>query len=110
MKFLNFISIISDFCQNAKPFNITYSDTGLFGMYFVCDGDHCMTAAENVLDAWHRISYSVTDAELDEAKNRLIKHLLTKLNSMHQFIVFIQLLQSYLYFSSHKKKQCRHTR
>lgn len=43
----------------------------------------CMPAAEAVLDAWHRISYGVTDAELDEAKNRLIKKLLTKLNSMY---------------------------
>lgn len=81
--------MISDFCHNAQPFNVTYSDTGLWGMYYVCDPNDCMDAAESVLDAWHRVSYGVTDAELDAGKSRLIKDVLVKLNSKRQFLLLI---------------------
>lgn len=38
----------------------------------------CDQAALNIFDTWQRLSHSVTDAELDTAKNSLITQLLRK--------------------------------
>lgn len=67
-----------EICHNYQAFNITYSDTGLFGIYAVCEPEQCDDISKAILDAWHRVSYSITDAELEEAKNRLITKLLTE--------------------------------
>jgi len=70
-----------EICHNYQAFNITYSDTGLFGVYAVCEPLQCDQISKAILDAWHRVSYSITDAELEEAKNRLITKLLTQQSS-----------------------------
>lgn len=57
---------------------MTYSDTGLFGVYYVCEPLQCEDFAKEALDAWHRTAYGITEAELDEAKNRLITQLLNQ--------------------------------
>lgn len=72
--------LISEICHNYQTFNTTYTDTGLFGVYTVCEPLQCDDIAMAVLEAWKRVSYSITDAELDEAKNRLITQILTQQN------------------------------
>ncbi|XP_055315672.1 mitochondrial-processing peptidase subunit beta-like [Sitodiplosis mosellana] len=67
-----------EICHSYQAFNITYSDTGLFGVYSVCEPLQCEHISKAVLEAWHRVSYSITDAELDQAKNRLITKLLAE--------------------------------
>lgn len=59
---------------------MTYSDTGLFGVYATCEPLQCEETAETILNNWRRLSISITDAELEEAKNRLITKLLRDLN------------------------------
>lgn len=70
--------LITEICHNYQPFNTTYSDTGLFGVYTVCEDLQCDDIAMAVMQAWKRVSYSITDAELDQAKNRLITQILNQ--------------------------------
>ncbi|XP_031634630.1 mitochondrial-processing peptidase subunit beta-like [Contarinia nasturtii] len=70
-----------ELCHNYKAFNTTYSDTGLFGVYIVCEPMQCDEISRSALKTWHRIANSITDAELDQAKNRLITQLLSQQNS-----------------------------
>jgi len=67
-----------EICHSYEAFNITYSDTGLFGVYTVCEPMQCDAIAKAIMEAWHRVSYGITDAELDQAKNRLITQLLNQ--------------------------------
>lgn len=75
-----------------EPFNITYSDTGLFGAYIVCEPMQSEGAVGSLIDAWHRLSYSITDAELETAKNRLITHLLKKHSSKLTYKILCAIL------------------
>ncbi|XP_031634631.1 mitochondrial-processing peptidase subunit beta-like [Contarinia nasturtii] len=70
-----------ELCHNYKAFNTTYSDTGLFGVYIVCEPMQCDEISRSALKTWHRIANSITDAELDQAKNRLITQLLSQQSS-----------------------------
>lgn len=73
--------ILADICHSYQAFNTTYSDTGLFGVYMVCEPLQCDDISKAVLEAWHRVGNSITESELDEAKNRLITQLLNQQNS-----------------------------
>lgn len=75
------MEFISELCHSFEPFNITYSDTGLFGMYTICEPLQCEEIVKATLDAWHRVAYGITDAELDMAKNRLVTKLLNQCSS-----------------------------
>lgn len=48
----------------------------------ICEPMQCDDISKAVLEAWHRVSYGITDAELDEAKNRLVTLLLNQQSSM----------------------------
>lgn len=85
-----------DMCHNARAFNITYSDTGLFGVYSVCEPMQCEDVSAATMDAWHRLSYSITDAELDIARNRLINQLLTELTSTYFTFIYSAIIYSAL--------------
>lgn len=48
----------------------------------------CDDISKAILDAWHRVSYGISDAELDTAKNRLITKLLNEQSSkLHLLLV-----------------------
>ncbi|ESN91657.1 hypothetical protein HELRODRAFT_96341 [Helobdella robusta] len=54
-----------------QSFNLTYQGTGLWGAYFVCDK---LTVADfffNLQGEWMRLCTSVTDSDVERAKNTL---------------------------------------
>lgn len=67
--------------NSFMSFNTSYTDTGLFGTYVVSDNPmnlDDMTHA--VLQEWHRLSSTVTPAEVFRAKNQLKTSLLLSLD------------------------------
>lgn len=52
----------------------------MFGVYAVTDPMQCDDFARSALDAWQRAGNSITDAELNEAKNRLITNYLEQID------------------------------
>ncbi|KAG8435934.1 hypothetical protein GDO86_007146 [Hymenochirus boettgeri] len=58
-------------CQSYQPFNIRYSDTGLFGLHFVTDKHNIEDMLHIAQGEWMRICTGVTDSEVAQAKNAL---------------------------------------
>lgn len=52
-------------------------------MYAVCEPEHCTEVPRSIIRAWQTLANDVTDAELDEAKKRLIGKVLNTLYCMH---------------------------
>ncbi|XP_028681221.1 cytochrome b-c1 complex subunit 1, mitochondrial [Erpetoichthys calabaricus] len=67
-------------CQSFQAFNTCYSDTGLFGVYFVTDGHHIEDMMHNVQGQLLMLCTSVTTGELERAKNVLKTNLVGQLN------------------------------
>jgi len=63
-------------CYNFETFNIAYSDTSLWGTYYVCDPMKCDDMASTVFNEWVRLCSIVTDGEVERAKNLLKTQLL----------------------------------
>jgi len=59
-----------------NAFNICYTDTGLFGAHFVCDRMHIDDMVYMIQTEWMRMCTSITDAEVDRAKNALKTNML----------------------------------
>ncbi|XP_052862564.1 mitochondrial-processing peptidase subunit beta-like [Anopheles cruzii] len=65
--------------HNFESFNLTYRDTGLWGIYFVCDPLACEDMLFNVQNEWMRLCTMVTDGEVERAKRQLKTTLLADL-------------------------------
>jgi processing peptidase subunit beta len=64
-------------------FNTSYSDTGLFGTYFVTEKtghDNLDDIIHALQQEWHRLCLAVTDVEVFRAKNQLKTALLLSLD------------------------------
>ncbi|OAF68839.1 hypothetical protein A3Q56_03359 [Intoshia linei] len=79
-------SNIAKYCdsQNVgysfQSFNTCYSNTGLWGIYFVCDKDHISCMETIILDEWMKLCSTVTDFEVQRAKNILKTNLALSLD------------------------------
>ncbi|XP_053691689.1 mitochondrial-processing peptidase subunit beta [Sabethes cyaneus] len=67
-------------CHNFQSFNTCYKDTGLWGIYFVCDPLKCEDMVFNLQNEWMRLCTMVTDSEVDRAKNLLKTNMLLQLD------------------------------
>ncbi|XP_037952944.1 mitochondrial-processing peptidase subunit beta [Teleopsis dalmanni] len=67
-------------CHSFQSFNTCYKDTGLWGIYFVCDPLQCEDMLFNVQTEWMRLCTMVTDAEVERAKNLLKTNMLLQLD------------------------------
>lgn len=65
-------SVFYNLCHGFQSFNTSYSDTGLWGVYFATDRMRIDDAMSALLDEWCRISTACTDLEVERAK-RLLK-------------------------------------
>uniref|UniRef100_A0A2M3YZW5 Putative mitochondrial-processing peptidase subunit beta n=1 Tax=Anopheles braziliensis TaxID=58242 RepID=A0A2M3YZW5_9DIPT len=65
--------------HNFESFNLTYRDTGLWGIYFECDPLMCEDMLFNVQNEWMRLCTMVTDGEVERAKRQLKTRLLAGL-------------------------------
>ncbi|XP_055699466.1 mitochondrial-processing peptidase subunit beta [Phlebotomus papatasi] len=70
----------SGLCHSFQSFNTCYKDTGLWGIYFVCDPLKCEDMLFNVQSEWMRLCTIVTDSEVDRAKNLLKTNMLLQLD------------------------------
>ncbi|KAK2724369.1 mitochondrial-processing peptidase subunit beta-like isoform X2 [Artemia franciscana] len=67
-------------CHSFQSFNTCYKDTGLWGIYFVCDKLKCEDMLYNLQGEWMRLCTSVTDFEVERAKNLLKTSMLLQLD------------------------------
>lgn len=67
-------------CHSYQSFNTCYKDTGLWGIYFVCDPMQCEDMLWNIQNQWLRLCTSVTEKEVIRAKNTLKANMLLQLD------------------------------
>ncbi|XP_022211651.1 mitochondrial-processing peptidase subunit beta [Drosophila obscura] len=67
-------------CHSFQSFNTCYKDTGLWGIYFVCDPLQCEDMIFNIQTEWMRLCTMVTEAEVERAKNLLKTNMLLQLD------------------------------
>ncbi|XP_015185677.1 PREDICTED: mitochondrial-processing peptidase subunit beta [Polistes dominula] len=67
-------------CHSYQSFNTCYKDTGLWGIYFVCDPMKCEEFSWSVQREWMRLCTSVTEKEVARAKNILKTNMLLQLD------------------------------
>ncbi|KAM8930907.1 cytochrome b-c1 complex subunit 1, mitochondrial [Pelodytes ibericus] len=67
-------------CQSYQTFNIRYSDTGLFGIHFASDKHKVDDMIFVIQREWMRLSTSVVESEVAQAKNRLKMALVAQLD------------------------------
>uniref|UniRef100_A0A8C9SA11 Ubiquinol-cytochrome c reductase core protein 1 n=1 Tax=Scleropages formosus TaxID=113540 RepID=A0A8C9SA11_SCLFO len=65
------ISMTEKLCHSYQAFHTTYSDTGLLGIYFVTDKHHIDDMMLLVLDTWMNLCTTVTESDVERAKNAL---------------------------------------
>lgn len=67
-------------CQSYMSFNTSYTDTGLWGAYFVADRFHVYDTWQRIVEEWKRLATAVTDFEIERAKNLLKTKMLLQLD------------------------------
>jgi len=63
-----------------QAFNTCYKDTGLWGVYFVCDPLTIDDFVFNLQSEWMRLCTNVTEAEVERARNLLRTNMLLQLD------------------------------
>ncbi|KAL7071557.1 hypothetical protein ACQ4LE_009504 [Meloidogyne hapla] len=75
-----------------ESFNISYNNTGLFGVYFVFRGElmeTCCNAMSTLLHPFRHLATSITDEETERAKNALKTNLFSNLETNTQMANYI---------------------
>ncbi|XP_057338488.1 mitochondrial-processing peptidase subunit beta [Microplitis mediator] len=67
-------------CHSYQSFNTCYQETGLWGVYFVCDPMQCEDMVWNIQQEWMKLCTSVTEKEVNRAKNMLKTNMLLQLD------------------------------
>jgi len=79
-------SNLAKYCANLRlatsfqSFNTCYKDTGLWGIYFVTDKTNQREVMSNILMEWMRMCNTLTDVEVERAKNTLKTNMLLQLD------------------------------
>ncbi|KAG4079983.1 hypothetical protein HA402_006295 [Bradysia odoriphaga] len=67
-------------CHSYQSFNTCYKDTGLWGIYYVCDPMKCADMMAGIQHEWMRICTMAGESEVERAKNLLKTNLLLQLD------------------------------
>lgn len=67
-------------CHSFQSFNTCYTDTGLWGIYFVAEPMQIDDMVFNIQSEWMRLCSSVTEFEVQRAKNLLRTNMLLMLD------------------------------
>ncbi|XP_049547852.1 mitochondrial-processing peptidase subunit beta-like isoform X1 [Anopheles darlingi] len=62
---------VGNLCHSYQSFYTCYKDTGLWGIYFVCDPLQCEDMLFNVQNEWMRLCTMITESEVERAKKQL---------------------------------------
>jgi len=65
----------NNYAVSYQSFNTLYTDTGLWGMYFVSDNDNVCSATEAIQWEWMRLCTDMNDMEVTRAKNTLLTNM-----------------------------------
>jgi len=71
-------------CHSFQAFNTFYTDTGLWGTYFVCEKNQVFDMIHELQHEWLRLCYNVTDFEVERAKNLLRTNMFLQLDGTTQ--------------------------
>ena len=71
-------------CHSFQAFNTFYTDTGLWGTYFVCSKNQVFDFIHELQHEWLRLCYNVTDFEVERAKNLLKTNMFLQLDGTTQ--------------------------
>ncbi len=74
------IAASGELCHSFQSFNTCYKDTGLWGVYFVCEPMQCFDMIWNIQQEWMRLCTSITEKEVNRAKNILKTNMLLQLD------------------------------
>lgn len=66
--------------HSFQSFNTCYSDTGLWGIYYVCDRMMCDEMIYAIQKEWMRLCGGVKESEVERAKNLLMTNMLLQLD------------------------------
>lgn len=67
-------------CHSFQSFNTCYKDTGLWGIYFVSEPLQIEDMVYNIQKEWMKLCTSVTEGEVERAKNLLKTNMLLQLD------------------------------
>ncbi|XP_034838393.1 mitochondrial-processing peptidase subunit beta [Maniola hyperantus] len=67
-------------CHSFQSFNTCYKDTGLWGIYFVAEPMQIEDMVYNIQKEWMKLCTSVTEGEVERAKNLLKTNMLLQLD------------------------------
>ncbi|XP_074295642.1 putative mitochondrial-processing peptidase subunit beta, mitochondrial [Silene latifolia] len=73
---------INEIAESIKTFNISYKDTGLFGIYAVAKPDCLDDLSYGIMHEISKLSYRVSDDDVIRARNQLKSHLLLQSNEI----------------------------
>lgn len=73
-------SMTYNLCHSFQAFNTCYKDTGLWGVYFVCDPLQCEDMVWQIQNEWMKLCTNVSDGEIERAKNTLKANMLLQLD------------------------------
>ncbi|GCB71640.1 hypothetical protein scyTo_0006021 [Scyliorhinus torazame] len=74
------IACQGNLCHSFQSFNTCYTDTGLWGLYMVCESNTIDNMLHFVQREWMRLCTIVTDSEVARAKNLLKTNMLLQLD------------------------------
>ncbi|XP_021240213.1 mitochondrial-processing peptidase subunit beta isoform X1 [Numida meleagris] len=74
------IACHGNLCHSFQSFNTCYTDTGLWGLYMVCEPSTVQDMVHFVQREWIRLCTSVTENEVARAKNLLKTNMLLQLD------------------------------
>ncbi|XP_066448076.1 mitochondrial-processing peptidase subunit beta [Eleutherodactylus coqui] len=74
------ITCHGNLCHSFQSFNTCYTDTGLWGLYMVCEPNTVEDMMHFVQREWVRLCTSVTEGEVARAKNLLKTNMLLQLD------------------------------
>jgi len=70
----------ANLCHSFQSFNTCYKDTGLWGIYVVCEPLMCESMLYNIQSEWMRLCTAATPAEVERAKSLLKTSMLLQLD------------------------------
>jgi len=71
-------------CHSFQSFNTSYTDTGLWGIYMVCEPATIADMLHVVQKEWMRLCTSVSESEVARAKNLLKTNMLLQLDGKNK--------------------------
>uniref|UniRef100_A0A8C8RUU8 Mitochondrial-processing peptidase subunit beta n=1 Tax=Pelusios castaneus TaxID=367368 RepID=A0A8C8RUU8_9SAUR len=74
------IAYHDNLCHSFQSFNTCYTDTGLWGLYMICEPSTVQDMVHFVQREWVRLCTSVTESEVARAKNLLKTNMLLQLD------------------------------